>query len=382
MNFYKKNIRYALYGGSFNPFHDGHHKVCNYILDNNIADKIVLVIDNKKFFNNKCEQISLEHKRKIIKLFIKNNTNIIIDDTFYNKNIKYFYEYVKIFKLKYNTNNINIIIGLDQLINFSKWNNWKLLLLNSNLLVFKRSCKNAISTIKSANIKILDNSLYMFSSTEIRSGKKLYKYNPKLVEYINYFSLFYFERLTKYLSNPRRSHSINVGNLASKAAEIHNMDPNLAFFAGVYHDYFKEIKNEIIFNKLLNMLNIDSSDIPLPAIHGIIAAKYLEKKWFYINNDVLNSIKNHTIPTVNMSKMEKLIFCADKLSYERNNNYADNLRPTLFKNIDKCFSDVLFNNIIYLVNNKKIFNNHYEKLIHIYLTKSQINYIKTLLISI
>ena len=36
-------MKLGLYVGSFNPVHNGHLKVINYLLDNNIVDKVIVL---------------------------------------------------------------------------------------------------------------------------------------------------------------------------------------------------------------------------------------------------------------------------------------------------------------------------------------------------
>ena len=36
-------MKIGVYGGSFNPVHKGHIKIANYVIDNNLVDKLLIV---------------------------------------------------------------------------------------------------------------------------------------------------------------------------------------------------------------------------------------------------------------------------------------------------------------------------------------------------
>ncbi len=70
--------------------------------------------------------------------------------------------------------------------------------------------------------------------------------------------------------------------------------------------------------------------------HSITAYLYAKDILNIENNDVLNAIRYHTTGRKNMSMLEKIIFTADTVSYDRTYNDAKRLRELSFNDIDGC----------------------------------------------
>ena len=78
-------MKIGIYVGSFNPVHKGHIKIVNYLLDNNILDKIIIIATGNYW--NKQDLIDINRRISMLKKY--ENDKIIID-TKYN-NLKYTY---------------------------------------------------------------------------------------------------------------------------------------------------------------------------------------------------------------------------------------------------------------------------------------------------
>ena len=69
-------MKLGLYVGSFNPVHNGHIKVINYLLDKNLVDK-VLVLPTPNYWE-KQDIVDVKHRVAMLKFF--ENEKIVIDD--------------------------------------------------------------------------------------------------------------------------------------------------------------------------------------------------------------------------------------------------------------------------------------------------------------
>lgn len=121
-------MKIGVYVGSFNPVHLGHIKIVNYLLENYL-DKVIIIPTGNYW--DKVDLISIDDRINMLKLF--ENENIIIDTE--NNNILYIYEILNNLKKKYN--NLYLIIGADNIINFDKWKNYEELL-TYNLVIINR----------------------------------------------------------------------------------------------------------------------------------------------------------------------------------------------------------------------------------------------------
>ena len=121
-------MKIGVYVGSFNPVHLGHTKIVNYLLENYL-DKIIIIPTGNYW--DKMDLVSIQDRINMLKIF--ENDKIIIDTK--NNNILYTYEILNNLKNKYN--NLYLIIGADNIINFDKWKNYEELL-TYNLVIINR----------------------------------------------------------------------------------------------------------------------------------------------------------------------------------------------------------------------------------------------------
>lgn len=139
--------------------------------------------------------------------------------------------------------------------------------------------------------------------------------------------------LRKNLSDERYSHSLGSADAALMLAKQYGIDSEKAYLAGLVHDCAKNTDN----NKLLDLIKneiktgFDECELKNPKVYHAIAAPYIAKKEFEIEDDeILNAIRLHTIGSVDMTLFDKIIFLADKIEQNtRPENYTKPLYDTL-----------------------------------------------------
>jgi len=179
-------MKIALYVGSFNPVHNGHLKVMNYLIDNNLVDK-VLVLPTPNYWD-KQDLISVNDRINMLKLF---ETDKIIIDTTHN-NYPYTYQVIDSIKKDYINDELYLIIGSD---NLEKLYLWKKIekILENKIIVFRRGKYNInkyLERYDKSRFIIIDNFQNIdVSSTEIRNGKED-NVDKKVIEYIKNNQLY------------------------------------------------------------------------------------------------------------------------------------------------------------------------------------------------
>ena len=99
-------MKLGIYVGSFNPVHNGHLKVINYLLENNLVDK-VLVLATPNYWD-KQDLIDVKDRINMLKFF--ETDNIIIDSI--HNNYPYTYQVIDSIKKDYK-DELYLIIGSD-----------------------------------------------------------------------------------------------------------------------------------------------------------------------------------------------------------------------------------------------------------------------------
>ncbi len=145
--------------------------------------------------------------------------------------------------------------------------------------------------------------------------------------------------LKNNLSEYRYNHSLLVAKEASSLAQYYNLDYNKAYLAGLVHDIAKEFTDEEN-NYYINKYKIDGdllNDNLKPALHGYIGALFLKEK-YNMDDEICDSVRYHTLGSVNMTLFDKIILVSDKLGRE---NQDKELKLLAFENIDKAVVYIL-----------------------------------------
>ena len=134
-------MKIGIYVGSFNPPHKGHIKIVNHLI-NNYLDKVIVIATGNYW--DKLNLVSIQDRINMLKLY--QTENIIIDDK--NNNIEYTYQILEKLSDEYNKEDLYLIIGADNIVNFDKWRNYEEIL-KYNLIILNR---DNIDIIKYLNI--------------------------------------------------------------------------------------------------------------------------------------------------------------------------------------------------------------------------------------
>jgi nicotinate-nucleotide adenylyltransferase len=132
------NMKVGIFPGSFDPVHKGHIAVVNYLLDNNIVDKVVMVPTMDYW--DKVNITNLSDRINMLKYFEREN--IIIDQD--NNNCRYTYELLFKLQEQYKNDELCLIIGADNLLRLTEWKNFddiikhKIIVLNRDGINLKK----------------------------------------------------------------------------------------------------------------------------------------------------------------------------------------------------------------------------------------------------
>lgn len=174
-------MKIGIYMGSFNPVHKGHIKVVHHLLDNKYLDKIIIVPTLNYW--DKQNLAPIEDRINMLKFF---ETNKIIIDTKHNQYI-YTYELYQKLKIEYPNDDLFLIIGADNLLNFKKWKNYDKLI-TLNFLILKRNEIKIDKIIKELGFKnytiINDLDEINISSSMIRHKLNVVYLDTKVYNYI------------------------------------------------------------------------------------------------------------------------------------------------------------------------------------------------------
>lgn len=138
------------------------------------------------------------------------------------------------------------------------------------------------------------------------------------------------------LSKHRFEHSLQVANLAQNMAEQFGIDGETAFITGILHDYAKGISGkELLFIAEANNLIVDEVDRKLPdLLHAPVGAFLIKKELGIEDKGIIKAVSCHTLGSLNMTVLDKIIFLADMIEPGRDFPGIERLRCVAMRNLD------------------------------------------------
>ncbi|WP_339023189.1 nicotinate-nucleotide adenylyltransferase [Spiroplasma endosymbiont of Crioceris asparagi] len=332
-------MKIALLGGTFDPFHADHLSIIKQCKEVLKFDEVWVIPTFQNPFKLAVKSTP-EDRINMINLGINKLDYVkVVDKEIKSKAPSYTFDTVKWLKKEYPNNEFTFIIGSDQLQNLEQWHRFEELLKEVNFICFERMTTN-FDIANKYNVQVIKFNNLHLSSTKLRDAVEMSKQLPVVNEYINNKLLYLASRLK--MSPKRLQHSINVGECAEELAKINNIDPQIAKIAGTLHDVAKEFSDEKLSNLIIQM-DKNLLNEPKSVWHGFAGYVYLKNEWLIDNEEILNAVFKHTVGDENMSALDKIVFCADKISKERTYHGVEELRKLTFQNLDAGFKEILKN---------------------------------------
>ncbi len=180
-----------VFGGSFDPPHNGHTQIVQYVLSNKLCDEVWFVPCGSHPFDKKFSDA--EHRVNMLKLVALKQTKISSYEV--EKEGKSFtFETLSHFSTSYPNHHFSFLMGSDQLPSFHKWNNYEQLAKTFKICVYPR--KGYPFDPLYPNMTALTNApVIPISSTDVRSLIKNHEdysnfVSKEVLEYINANGLY------------------------------------------------------------------------------------------------------------------------------------------------------------------------------------------------
>lgn len=162
-------MRIGIFGGAFNPVHNGHLNLAETFFEDLRLDKLLLIPTAKPPHKSDEGLLSGEDRVNMLRLAVENKPYEISTIEFERKDKSYTYDTLIELKRLYPDSEFFLIIGADQFIHFDKWYRY------SDILDMVTLCTSARENeeekqliIKSAQRLGIKDSFYMSSRAVIR----------------------------------------------------------------------------------------------------------------------------------------------------------------------------------------------------------------------
>jgi nicotinate-nucleotide adenylyltransferase len=357
-------MRLIIFGGTFDPPHNGHIELLKSL--NFSKDDKVIVLPNY-IPPHKDAQATSEDRLNMCRLAFSDWE--VSDYEIKKGGPSYTYQTLEYFRQKYSLERDNLVylIGADSMRDLKIWELPDRLSELATYLVFRRPNYDNVEQdiedfkkIYGGNFILSDITGRDISSTEIRLKNAFDKAGedvpPKVYKYIKEKGLYnkYRPIVLSYsqfnLSSRRITHTLSVALTALKLGCVYKADSEKIILASLFHDIGKSLS----LRRAYEMgLRIDSDTIALPAICRHADFGYeIAKTYFGVQDqDILNAIKYHTTGRPDMSLLEKIIFLADYFEPTRQTPGIEEVAAVAKTDIDKAMAMALGRNLKYLNEN-------------------------------
>lgn len=158
----------VLFGGSFNPIHNGHLALAKYMTKQTYVDEVWMLLSPQNPLKQ-LQMASNEHRLEMLQIAITDIPKLkICDIEFSLPKPNYTYETLQALKKTYPKHKFSLLIGEDNLAIFPKWKNYEQILNNHRIYVYPRQNETNSTLLQHQNIQFIEAPTFPFSSTEIR----------------------------------------------------------------------------------------------------------------------------------------------------------------------------------------------------------------------
>ena len=261
--------RIGIMGGTFDPIHYGHLMLAEQIRTSFHLDQVIFIPVGKAPHKDANETANKTIRYEMTKLAIESNPYFLVSDIEIKKEgVTYTIDTIKTIKAKLKPEDaLFFITGADALLLLESWKDYADLIGRVNFIgatrpgVDTNALAEKINSLKhrfDAQIDLCYIPALAISSTDIRDRvdqEKSIKYLlPETVEtYIHNHFLYKVQHprflelyayLESHLTPKRFKHSVETARLSRKLAILYGADPVKAEFAGLCHDFAKELKSK------------------------------------------------------------------------------------------------------------------------------------------
>ncbi len=173
-------MKIAVFGGAFNPVHNGHINLVNHYINLLKPDKLLIIPTANPPHRENNNFVRQEHRFNMLKLAFDFYSKVEISDIEFNMQGKsYTYNTICEIKKLYDNADIYLIVGEDQFLYFDKWYEYQKILDEVTVCTAQRN-KNKAQKLKDFAKNVLNSKKYIIadfdpvivSSSEIREKLK------------------------------------------------------------------------------------------------------------------------------------------------------------------------------------------------------------------
>lgn len=350
-------MRIGLYGGSFNPIHNGHIDVAAAVKDEFALDRVLFMVAKDPPHKRIADGVDAHSRFVMTQAGVKGIPGFSVSDLELLRTGKsYTLDTVRALREQYPQADVFCIVGADMLLELSTWHEAATLLQETGFIGAGRQGVEGDLESEAARLREAYGArIYLsrfegphISSTAVRQAVEdalpVGQWIPPRVEALIYEEGFYLpedfqskqRKLRAALKEKRYRHTMGTVRCAIELSARYGADGKKARLAALLHDCAKfDVPEQI---RLCERYGIDVKELLAisPAIiHGPLGAAIARAEYGVEDEAVLSAIYWHTLCRENMTKLEKIIYLADKIEPNRDYEGVETIRAAADRGLDR-----------------------------------------------
>ena len=164
----------CVYSGSFNPIHNGHIALAEYLIDRQIVDEVWVIITPQNPLKPSNTLINDNLRLQMARLALEGRKGIVVSDVeIHLPKPSYTIDTLRFLQSQYPLYSFCLLIGQDNVTIFDKWKSYRQILQDFRVLVYPRRGATTTEQLKYPEMQLLtDAPTVDISSTDIRNRVK------------------------------------------------------------------------------------------------------------------------------------------------------------------------------------------------------------------
>lgn len=169
-------IRTAIFGGSFNPIHNGHVALARQIVQDKLADEVWLLISPQNPLKKQKDLLNENSRLRLAESALANDPKITASDfEFHLPRPSYTWNTLCELSKAYPDREFILLIGADNWLIFNNWAHYEDIVKNYPILIYPREGYDINKSELPASVHFIDAPLFTYSSTDVRRVLADYK---------------------------------------------------------------------------------------------------------------------------------------------------------------------------------------------------------------
>ena len=161
----------GIFGGSFNPIHNGHTHIAQSVCESHLVDELWLMVSPQNPLKESRELLNENMRLHLAEVATRDIPGIHVSDfEFHLPKPSFTYNTMMQLEKAYPNRSFSLVIGADNWCDFDKWFMHDRLLQRYPIIIYPREGYDINKKVLPKNVHFIDMPLYPISATQIRNN--------------------------------------------------------------------------------------------------------------------------------------------------------------------------------------------------------------------